>query len=133
MSIYCSIFGFGDEHTTRCKRLKRIGKGVYEQDDSKPCTCGSAPIAYDHSGVLPSEKDKRGGIFGIAAIPGHINRKGRPALSENFHPWWPYLRVSMFDAEDSVILTRKQVEKLRDALNDWLERASRPTEGEGKS
>jgi hypothetical protein len=130
MSIYCSIFGFGDEHTPRCKRMKRISKGVYGQDDSKPCTCQSSPIAYQHSGVLPSKKDNRGGVLGIAAIPGHITRRGRPALSDDFTPYWPYLRVSMFEADDSVILTRAQVEKLRNALNQWLKRAA--PEGETK-
>jgi len=123
VSIYCSIFDFGCDHLPRCKRIRKVRRGVYEQDNSKPCTCGSAPIEYQHSGVLPSDKDKRGGIFGLAAIPDHITRDGRDDRPEN-GKWYPWLRVSMFEAEDSVILTRKQVEKLRDALDEWLERAS---------
>jgi hypothetical protein len=94
---------------------------VYEQDDSKPCTCGSSPIQFQHSGVLPSDNDKRGGIFGIAAIPDHITRDGRDDRPEK-GKWHPWLRVSMFEVEDSIILTRKQVEELRDALSDWLNR-----------
>lgn len=131
MSIYCSIFGFGDEHELRCKRMRKIRKGQYQQDDSKPCTCKSSPIKYQHSGVLPSGKDERGGIFGIAAIPGHIKRKGRKPLSDGMTPWHPWLRVSMFEAEDSIILARKQVEKLRDSLNVWLA-ATSCTEGDKK-
>jgi hypothetical protein len=88
MSIYCSIFDFGFDHLPRCKRMRKTRYG-YEQDNSKPCTCGSSPIEYQHSGVLPSGKDKRSkGVFGIAAIPDHITRNGRddkPAKGQ----WYP--------------------------------------------
>ena len=122
MSIYCSIFDFGFDHSTRCKRVRKVGRKEYEQDDSKPCTCGSSPLEYQGSHVLPSKKDKRGGVIGIAAIPGHIKRPGRKAVSDDMHPYHPWLRLSLDDAhQNAVILTRKQVEKLRDALNTWLE------------
>ena len=122
MSIYCSIFGFPSEHSPRCKRIRKIRAKVYEQDDSKPCTCGECPIQYQGSHVLPSNRDKRDGDFGIAAIPSHITRNGRDDKPEN-GKWYPWLRVHLSDGhEDAVILTKKQVEKLRDALIDWLKR-----------
>jgi hypothetical protein len=120
VSIYCSFFDLGADHSTRCKRLRKIRHKVYEQDDSKPCTCGSSPIQFQHSGVLPSAKDKRGGIFGLAYIPSHITRNGRDDRPEDGKPY-PWLRVSLFEGyQDTVILSRAQTEKLRDALNDWL-------------
>ena len=59
MSIYQSIFGLGDEHKPRCLRIKKIEVGVYQQDDSKPCTCGSCPLKYEGSHILPSQLSKR--------------------------------------------------------------------------
>jgi hypothetical protein len=103
--------------------MSKMRNGMYRQDDSRPCTCKSSPIKYQHSGILPSGKDERGGILGIAAIPGHIKRRGRKALSDDMTPWHPWLRISMFEADDSVILAKKQVEELRDALNNWLEKS----------
>lgn len=120
MSVYCSIFGFGYEHSTRCKRVKKIRRKVYQQDDSQPCTCGSCPIQYQGSYVLPSNRDKRDGGFGIAAIPSHITRNGRDTPEDG--KWRPWLRVHL--SNETVILTAKQVEKLRDALNDWMENAA---------
>jgi hypothetical protein len=72
--------------------------------------------------VLPSNRDERRGEFGISAIPGHITRKGRRSrlTDDQWHPW---LRVHLSGGhQDSVVLTKKQVTALRDALNDWLER-----------
>lgn len=131
MSIYCTIFDIGDEHTTKCKRLKRIGKGIYEQDDSKPCTCGNSPIAYQHSGVLPSNKDKRGGVFMLAAIPDHITRDGRDDKPPR-GKWYPWLRIDFHAEDTSMVITRQQAEKLRDSLNLWLKRAAcaSPKKGE---
>lgn len=123
MSIYSSIFGFGDEHSPRCKQMRKVGPGVYQLDESKPCTCSSAPIKYQHSGVLPANSHERGGVFMLAAIPNHITGDGKDNRPENGR-WRPWLRVSMFDAEDSIILTRKQVEKLRDTLNQWLKKSA---------
>jgi hypothetical protein len=122
MSIYCSMFEIGNQHLPRCKRMKKLGRGGYSQDDSKPCTCGSCPIRYQGSHVLPSNKAERSGEIGISCIPPHITRNGRDNRgSERLHPW---LRVHLFAGlpSDTVILTKKQVEKFRDALNEWLER-----------
>lgn len=123
MSVYCSIFDFGCEHDPRCKRMRKIRKNVYECDDSKPCTCGSSPIRYLGSHILPTNNDRRDGDFGIAAIPSHITRDGRDDKPEN-GKWYPWLRVHLSNAhQDSLVLTRDQVEKLRNALNNWLERS----------
>jgi hypothetical protein len=46
MSIYCSTFDLGIERLPKCKRIRKIRRNVYEQDESKPCTCGSCPIEY---------------------------------------------------------------------------------------
>jgi hypothetical protein len=100
MSIYASIFGF-------------------DAEDGK-----NGPIAYQGSHILPSSKDKRGGYLGIAAIPGHISRGKRKAISDDMQPYWPWLRVSLDGPTDSaVILNRKQVIGLRDALDEWLKLA----------
>ena len=115
MSIYQSIFGLGDEHKPRCLRIKKIEVGVYQQDDSKPCTCGSCPLKYEGSHILPSQLSKREGDFGFAGIPGHITRNGRDNGKKR---WWPWLRFHL--NRNTVILTKKQVGQLRDALNVWL-------------
>jgi len=125
MSIYCSIFGM-DEHTHRCQRIKKIGPKLYQYDDTKPCTCGTSPILYQGSHVFPSNKDKRGGDIGFAAIPRHITRNRKNNGPEN-GIWHPWLRFHIYGGvEDSVILTRAQVVKLRDALNIWIERSILP-------
>lgn len=122
MSIYCSIFDLGYDHKSRCARIERTGRNEFRVHEKRPCTCGSSPIVYKGSHVLPGKKDVCGGFLGLAAIPGHISSKGRKAQSEDFLPWHPWLRVST--ERDDFVLTRKQVERLRDALNDWLKKAS---------
>lgn len=119
MSIYCTTFDMGGEHTGQCARVKRVGRKVYEQDDSKPCTCGSAPIRYQGSHILPSDSDERNGIVRLGAIPPHITRNGR--YNRRGDRWHRWLRLSVeADAGATVVLTKKQAMALRDALNDWL-------------
>jgi hypothetical protein len=122
MSIYASTFGFGCDRKPRCARLKKVGRKTYEQDDSNPCTCGSSPIEYQGSHILPSNKDRRGGVLSLGAIPGHIARPGRKAISHDMQPYWPWLRVSIWETNDdpTILLTRQQVEQLRDELTLWL-------------
>lgn len=150
MSIYCSIFSIdAEDHEIGCKRLIRLKRGQkaprdkdgiasfviaggaddYAVDESRLCTCGSGPITYQHSGVLPADDNPRGGCFSLGAIPPHITRDGRDDRPENEN-WYPWLRVSIWGTpkdDPTVILTRKQVEKLRDALDDWLERSADPS------
>lgn len=118
MSIYCSYFGMGDEHKPKCARIKKVS-GWYEQDDSKPCTCGSCPIKYQGSHVLPSRQDERDGYLGFAMIATHITKNGR----DNREREHPYLRFHLNRA--SVVVTRKQATQLRDALTEWLSRGAR--------
>jgi hypothetical protein len=127
MSVYCSTFGLGDEHTSECERMTKLSKGAYSVDDSKPCTCGSCPIQYLGSHILPTDNDRRGGYLSLGAIPLHITRDGRDDGPED--GWWPWLRLSVSAKEcggdlDTVLLTRRQVEGFRDALNEWLENSS---------
>ena len=147
MSIYCSTFSIdASDHEVGCERLVRMKRGQqaprakdglarfvivgdkdYAVDDSRQCTCGSGPIVYKHSGVLPADSDPRGGCLSLGAIPGRIDDSTRQAISDDFQPWWPWLRVSIWGAKENdptVLLTRSHVESLRDALNSWLERAA---------
>ena len=66
----------------------------------------------------------RKGEIGIAAIPDHITRDGSDDKPEK-GKWQPWLRVHLSKGShggDTIILTKKQVEAFRDALNAWLER-----------
>lgn len=78
-----------------------------------------APIAYAGSHVLPTDDDERGGALDLAAIPGHVQLRGRPALSDGedwpYHPW---LRVSV--NEQTVVLDRDQAVALAAELHRWL-------------
>jgi hypothetical protein len=124
MSIYCSTFTIGDEHSKKCARIRRIGKGVYQQDDSKECTCKCGPILYQGSHVAPSDDDKRGGIFSLGAIPGHIDGPKLKALGEDMRPYHPWLRVSIWEVspeDTTILLTRAQVVALKEELETWLE------------
>lgn len=125
MSIYCTILDIGGDHKNSCARLRRIGKGLYEQNDSRPCTCGEAPLVYHESHVLPSPKDERGGGLMLTAIPSHITRDGRDDRPEG-GPWYPWLRLSFHLVKgDSMVLTKKQVIKLRDTLDQWIRKSAR--------
>ena len=122
MSIYCTIFDL-DDHTPRCKRVKKTGHMVYEYDSSKPCTCNAPPIAYQGSHILPSNSDPRDGDIGFAAIPSHITRDGRDDAPEG-GKWQPWLRFHLDGGESScVVLDKAQVRKFRDALTRWLRNA----------
>lgn len=146
MSIYASFGGVDSgEHKRGCKRLtKKRTKvdlphaiifekgGAYWVDDSRPCTCGIGPIVYKHSGVLPSDGDPRGGWFGMAYIPGHIDDATRLPISDVMQPCWPWLRIDVgesIEKQATVILTREQAESVRDSLNWWLENTPRSEPG----
>lgn len=134
MSIYCSTFTIGDEHSKKCARIRRIGKGVYQQDDSKECTCKCGPILYQGSHVAPSDDDKRGGIFSLGAIPGHIDGPKLKALGEDMHPYHPWLRVGIWEIspkEPIILLTRAQVVALKEDLERWLELSIFPSDSRG--
>ena len=112
MSIYYSYWDLGSEHGPKCKRVRKM-RGGFTQDDNKPCTCGSCPIEFMGSHILPTENDRRNGILGISAIPDHITNP----KADNF-PWKPYLRVHINDA--TVVITRVQAAKFIEALTHWF-------------
>lgn len=119
MSIYCTTFDLGLEHSAKCKRVKN---GV--QNDSRECTCGSCPIFYQGSHVLPADSHKRAGHLDLGTIPGHIDYLDRPAISDDMQPYHPWLRFSLCAKEiggETIVLDRGQVGQLRDALSRWIE------------
>jgi hypothetical protein len=92
MSIYCSFFDFDDD----------------------------LPTEYKGSHVMPSRKAKRSGYFGISAIPNHVRRNGKDKPDpDGWHPW---LRVHLHEGyQESILLSKRQAKKLRDALDKWIE------------
>lgn len=123
MSIYCSYWDIGWDHDDKCKRIRKVRGGGFVQNDEKPCTCGSCPIEYRGSHILPTENDRRDGSLGISAIPDHITNYDADLL-----PWKPFLRVHLNDG--TVIIDRQQAEKFSAALNKWLEDSQRTSEGQ---
>lgn len=122
MSIFCSIFDIGFEHKNTCARMRRIGRKAFIYDESKPCTCGSCPIVYRHSGVFPRASDERSGHVDLAAIPTHITRDGKDDGEGGY--WHPWLRFGVNN--NTVLLTLRQAETLRNALTQWLDKARQP-------
>jgi hypothetical protein len=99
MSIYCSYLTFdGNERNA------------------------PRPLVYRGSHLLPHNKDKRQGEFGISAIPSHITRSGKDNGAEG--RWHPWLRVHVSETNQemgsTVVITKKQAEKLRNDLSEWL-------------
>lgn len=101
MSIYCSMEGIGDEWDAKRKEK---------------------PLRYGGSHLFPKASDPRGGRVDLAFIARHITRDGKDDRPENspMHPWLRF-GVSSEDNEsgDTILLTREQVQKLRDQL-DWF-------------
>lgn len=133
MSIYGSWLHLGDgEHEIGCATatLLETSPAVFEPCE-KPCTCGqpNAPIGYRASHLLPSLSDPRGGALDVAAIPDFITRDGRDDAQEGAPK--DFLRLSVYAPRDAVLLTRPQVEQVRDTLTAWLARAALD-QGEGE-
>lgn len=129
MSIYASLHAPNDLHADTCAvwRERPDDPGVLEWS-GEPCDCGlpEAPIVYQGSHVLPSDDDERGGHVDIAAIPGHIDRAGRPPTNpdDEFTPYHPWLRLSVWEVVEgsaTVVLDRRGVELLYRTLGEWLE------------
>lgn len=135
MSIYSTWLTIEDERQwMEAMAGAGISAGVI-RDGEPTATDIDAPIVYQGSHVLPSDEDRRGGGIDVAAIPDHITRDGRDDAPEGALKDW--LRLSV-DSEDSderhegkvyqpggravVVLTRPQVERLRDTLTEWLDR-----------
>jgi hypothetical protein len=132
VSIYASWSGLDCEHEDGCAFWVEVSDGLFERGSEADCTCGlpRAPLIYQGSHVLPSADDPKGGYVEIASIPDHITRPGRDDGGEGPKDW---LRLSVGsvplpgeeprEAEsDSLVLTRKQVEIVRDEMTEWLDR-----------
>lgn len=144
-----------DEHQTGCAKWEFLcentgqgwpegagmlaDQGYYRRTD-KPCTCGNpGPIIYQGSHVNPDDADPRGGSVDVAAIPNFLHPKVRQARcqtgGEDMRFPVEFLRLSV--SEDpttyhygqegyaTVVLDRAQVQKMRDALTNWLETKER--------
>lgn len=83
------------------------------------------PWIFQGSHILPSVADKRGGVFGINAIPNHVTREGREDGGPGLHDW---LQVFASDGHSDVdlVLNRAQVIALRRTLTRWLNRSPDP-------
>ena len=85
-----------------------------------------APLVYQGSHVLPDEDSPRGGHVEFAAIPAHVRywreNPGAPGATEpeGVDAW---IRLSV--NEGTVLLTERQVRRLRDGLTEWLEARAR--------
>lgn len=81
------------------------------------------PLVYQGSHHLPSEDDERGGWVDLALIPGHVrywrDNPGAPEETEpDDAPPDPYLRFGVNN--ETVVLTRRQVELVHETLTEWL-------------
>lgn len=135
MSIYASVIHFdADDHADHCARwvpctreeAQTAGRAAFADDKhwrydrAQPCTCQAGPLRYQGSHVLPSDDDPRAGCVEVGMIPGFIEREGRELIgaTEDDHPCWPWLRLSV--SEGTAVLTRTQVQEIRDYLDHWL-------------
>lgn len=150
MSIYGSgLVAFdADDHTqdcavwVRCSRDEAQGAPQFilfddhglRYDDTRDCTCRCGPIRYRSSHVLPSDEDDRSGSMSLCTIAGWIGAPDRPALSDDLHPYWPWLRMTASDEVSTVtlVLDAKQARHMRDQLTFWLEYLAIANGGEGR-
>ncbi len=101
------------------------------------------PIRYQGN-RWPLDEDDRSGSFDLAYICAHLaaSARGEPVGDvPDDAPLEPYLRVGMSDGTDEdmsagmdVMLDRRQVEEVRDALTWWLGEAAeeaKPKAAEG--
>jgi hypothetical protein len=124
VSIYASHQGLDHEHEVDCAVWVECGDHVFEIGDVNACTCGTpwAPLAYAGSHVLPSDDDPKAQMaIELASIPDYVDRPGWPEGAPK-----PWLRFSVHsdDPEPTCVLTRRQVERLRDEFDGWLEQFS---------
>ena len=123
MSIYCTILSIEDERQVE-RDLKAAGIGYFHITDGKevedlnqlPQDNLDAPIIYQGSHILPSDKDPRGGRVALAAIPDHITRNGRDDAPEGSRKPWLRLGVN----GQTVVLTEHQARRLHNSIRRWL-------------
>jgi hypothetical protein len=121
MSIYASLEAPNDdEHLEGCAIWVVVSEGVYEYGD-EPCDCGrpDAPLVYKGSHVVPTEQDERGGWVDLALIPGHIRHPDIEVMWDPDMAPLPFLRFGV--NEETVVLTRHNVEMIHKSLSIWLQ------------
>lgn len=83
-----------------------------------------APLVYQGSHVLPDDNAQRGGYVEFAAIPAHVRYyRENPDGDDEPEGVDAWIRLSV--NEGMVLLTERQVERLRDGLAEWLEARAR--------
>lgn len=119
MSVWGTIWWADEDHPEDCGIWVRHEHHL-EMGDG-PCTCGlrNAPIVYQGSHILPAATDPRGSSVSLAEVPGHITRDGRDDGPEDETGVWPWLRLSVGQAD--VVLDEQLVVSLHQALGEWLE------------
>jgi hypothetical protein len=142
MSLWCTTFGIADDDhdVDLCDRWLRcdccgnafqvhdhacVGPDrhwVY--DDTLPCTCGSGPIVYQESHQVPDPNVRRGFVEAGIVAP-HIGPDGEDR-DDSSETHLPYLRLSVCASSapaehDTVVLDKRQVTGLRDALSEFLD------------
>lgn len=137
MSIWASTLTIEDERQWVAE-LQEAGIGAGVIRDGEPDFDDlDAPIIYKGSHVLPEEDHPRGGSVGLAIIPPHVRywRENPNGVEEpEGTPYEPFLRLDVQahgdtdggPADATVVLTRHQVERLRDALAEFLENTETP-------
>lgn len=127
MSIWASFLTIEDERQWRAAlEAQGIKTGVVRDGDPDFDDL-DAPIVYQGSGVFPDESHARGGSVGLALIPAHVrfwrdNPDANPEDEPDGGAPEPFVRLDVEAADGVVVLTKRQATRLRDALNEWLER-----------
>lgn len=126
MSVYGTWLRLShDEHEHGCAVWVENppGSDCFEWSH-EPCDCGQpkSPLLYQGSHVLPSNDDERGGWLDVAGIPDYITRDGRDDAHGTGLKDWLRLIMGDQDGKATLVLTRQQVQELRDVLTLWLER-----------
>jgi hypothetical protein len=136
VSIYATWLHLDDTHTDECAIWVETSDGCFEPIGG-PCDCGipMCPLVYEGSHILPSDDDQRGGSVDVAGIPDFITRDGRDDAQGTGLKDWLRLSVGALPSKliykgrpyqlggyVAVVLTRPQVEMMRDTLTAWLER-----------
>jgi hypothetical protein len=139
MSIWGTFFSIEDERQVAAElEAQGIGYGLIDDEghhgpddlDHLPEEMTDAPIIYQASHVLPSGRDERGGYVMLSSVGGFVCREDRESEQPHEDALWPFLRLEAGGkdgADAPVVLTLRQAERLRAALDEWVGLASRDT------
>lgn len=136
VSIYATVFAIEDERQVEERLASHgVGYGVIDSQgdvvhlEDLDADMLDAPLVYRGSHVLPHDDDARGGSVSLAAIPAFIAREGRADCPDGEPK--PWLRLDIREDRDThgetqegfatVVLTRRQAERMRGALTAWLD------------